>query len=357
MSEKISKNHDFSDLRTAGRKVMRINFFLILTGAFLFLFLCCMDLYQKRQWDKKISEYDHVQGIITKNQRVRKKSGKSTKTVSVIEYRFKYKNSEYYGSRIVYGETYFPPKKVGSKHTIIVNPDNPTESAAMIFYGRQFLKYGTAIWTFGLFAVLLFAAFMQFPFKTPPVPQKMLDYINSFPPEEIERLQQRNFEFAPQSKYVLRGNLKYSYQRYIRITNSFYGSFNFALLAIIIVNLSAVIIARAYFALIFVAILVLIVFLTRPFYVFFDMIEKRFGSSSKSNPVSVKEYHDFSDVVSLCIKQVSYHKSGPHFALFALKNDDSTVFITQVRPRKLVKLFNTAYDLVQIIGKIPIIAK
>lgn len=56
-----------------------------------------------------------------------------------------------------------------------------------------------------------------------------------------------------------------------------------------------------------------------------------------------------------CIRALTHSKGGLHFALFAVKKDNTAIYITQVAAAKLTKLCEITYEVAQIIGNVPVI--
>ena len=96
-------------------------------------------------WDSRVRNWRQVPGVILKTDRVKVRSGRSTKTVSRIEYEYRFEGRRYTGSRILYGGDFFPPAiKPGAPRKILVDPAAPAGSAAMLYYRGHWglLRYG-----------------------------------------------------------------------------------------------------------------------------------------------------------------------------------------------------------------------
>ena len=102
---------------------------MILLILFGFLSMC-----SQLAWNGYIKNWDKVDGVILKNTSKKVRSGKSYKRVADVEYQYTYKKRTYRGNRIVYDSKSFPDLKVGKKRQVIVNPENPQESAIMFWY-------------------------------------------------------------------------------------------------------------------------------------------------------------------------------------------------------------------------------
>ena len=109
-------------------------------------------------WDARVRNWTQVPGIILRNDRVRVSSGRSARTVSKIEYEYRFEGKRYTGSRILYDSDYFPERiKPGSPRKILVNPADPGKSAAMKWYRGHWglLRYGWPVFCFVVLAVNL----------------------------------------------------------------------------------------------------------------------------------------------------------------------------------------------------------
>ena len=109
-------------------------------------------------WDARVRNWRQVPGVILKNDREKVRSGRSTKTVSRIEYEYRFEGRRYTGSRILYGGDFFPPAiKPGAPRKILVDPAAPARSAAMLYYRGHWglLRYGGPAANFAGLAVVL----------------------------------------------------------------------------------------------------------------------------------------------------------------------------------------------------------
>ena len=110
-------------------------------------------------WDARIRRWTQVPGVILRNDRVRVSSGRSSRTVSKIEYEYRFKGKRYTGSRILYDSDYFPEWiKPGSPRKILVDPADPGKSAAMKWYRGHWgllFRYGWPVFCFIVLAVSL----------------------------------------------------------------------------------------------------------------------------------------------------------------------------------------------------------
>ena len=69
------------------------------------------------------------------------RDGKNTRQVSDIAYQYRYRGKTYASNRILYGKTWFPSGvRAGAGRRILVNPANPSESAAMIWYRKPYYR-------------------------------------------------------------------------------------------------------------------------------------------------------------------------------------------------------------------------
>jgi hypothetical protein len=208
-SQKNIQQNSWHSLVDRRRKAAKANFF-IFSGISLVIFLIIgIELYQIKKWDKKVETYDHVQGILLQHDRVTRGSGRNRRTVSEIEYSFNYKGHKYTGDKIAYGEKDYPLRKTGKTVNIIVNPAQPDNSAAMIYYGSNFAKYDV-VYVFGFMAALALVIAVTFLLTSKTaLPQKFIDLCESVPPEKRAELCSKVLTFSGIAKFTLNGSIKY----------------------------------------------------------------------------------------------------------------------------------------------------
>ena len=360
MKNKIKKNiqqNSWHNLVDRKRKAAKANFF-IFSGISLIIFLIIgIELYQIKKWDKKVQSYDHVQGILMKHDRVTRGSGRNRRTVSEIEYSFNYKGHKYTGNKIAYGEKNYPFRKTGKTVNIIVNPAQPDNSAAMIYYGSNFAKYDV-VYVFGFMAAfaLVIAVTFLLTSKTA-LPQKFIDLCESVPPEKRAELNSKVLTFSGIAKFTLNGSIKYKYRTYAIITNGIGKVADFIIFVILIGNVTGAIITKQPLILIPAAVLFFVALITRPVKIIFNLAEKTFTYKKFLNPAPSKNNHSFDDIAFLCIIPQHLPKGGLHFTLYIVKNDNEAIYITQVQPAQLVKLCNVTVELAELLGNVPLIVK
>ncbi|MBR1965496.1 MAG: DUF3592 domain-containing protein [Lentisphaeria bacterium] len=348
---------DWRGLAALQKKNAKTTFFILSGCSLVFLLIVILDFCQTRQWDKKASSYDHVQGILLKHDRVTRRSGRNRRTVSEIEYSFKYKGVQYTGNKIAYGEKDYPYRKSGKVINIIVNPSQPEDSAAMIYYGSNMSKYASSI-SLGIFwAILLIIAVTFLLTSKTALPQKFIDYCESVPPEKREELRSKPLSFCGIAKYTLNGSIKYKYHTYAIITSGVGKIADFIFFIILITNITGAIITQQVLILIPAAVLFFIILISRPVKVIFNLAEKTFTYKKFLTPAPTENTHSFDDISFLCITPKHHSKGGLHFALYIVKNDNEAIYITQVQPAQLAKLCNVAVELAELLGNVPLIVK
>ncbi|MBR2364224.1 MAG: DUF3592 domain-containing protein, partial [Lentisphaeria bacterium] len=161
---------------------------------FLILFLMCLILvitgiWNILLWNKRISSWDRVPGIILSNRIEKKRSGKTIKKVSAVSYKYKYKNRSYTGDRILYDSSEFPPwVKKGSTRTILVDPENPAKSAVMFTYkGHWYLLRYVPTVLFSILAIFFLTLFLRsLPERSFILPEKLQEYIQQSSPGTLK---------------------------------------------------------------------------------------------------------------------------------------------------------------------------
>ncbi len=337
-----------SDKSTVCIMLFIVGFFLLIGG---------MEFFQIRKWERKIASYDHVKGELLSHNRVRRGSGRSRRTVSEIKYRFNYKNHQYTGDDIVYGEDDFPPYKKGRVINIIVNPHDPSDSAAMVYFSSPLLKYGMAIFFAVIAAVMLMIILFKLLKSAAAPPQKFIDYVDAFPAEKIEQLRQKDIKVIEAPKFELAGSIKYKYQHFAVITNSIGKSAEIIFFILIFMNVIGAIATSQLIILIPAAVLLFIAFIIRPKKIIFDLIEKRFHSVRSFNFSKNKVFHDFKDIEFLTIVPMLKTKGGLNFTLFAVKNDGAAIYITQLSPGQINRLCDVTLEVASILDNPPVVVK
>ena len=365
MKKQQSNVCELNSLTEQRKKAAKVFSIMFAVGSLFLLLIAILDFCQIRKWDKKIAEYDHVQGIITHNQRITKGRGKSRHTVTEIKYTYNYKGRDYSGDRVVYKKSNFPTyKKAGTKHEIIVNPENPTDSAAMIHYSSPAMKYLTDTILAIMSGICLICALFHTTRKIS-LPQQLLDHEKSFPPEKIEELLQRKLNFIDAPKFTLSGRIKFKYHRFAVITNSV-GKISyiitFLLLFIALTGIASSIFSNDFhpkmlILLIPIAVPAVIIFCFRSGKVFFDLVEKYFYKSKKFHHGKVTEYHNFSDIEFFCIIPQTNSKGHITFVLYAVKKDNTAISITAVPVTGLKHLCDALIQLLPMFNNIPVVVR
>lgn len=99
--------------------------------------LFCLDLV----WEIRLLRWEQVSGVMIANRERTVRDGKNTKRVSEIAYQYRYRGKTYISNRILYGLTWFPSGvRAGDRRRILVNPANPSESAAMIWFRKPYYR-------------------------------------------------------------------------------------------------------------------------------------------------------------------------------------------------------------------------
>lgn len=314
-------------------------------------------------WDQKISTWDKVEGTILKNTTRRVRSGRSTKTVSDIQYKYRYRNVDLTGNKITYSKSRFPSHiKPGNRHTIIVNPANPSDSAALIEYKPQawFLKYLDII-CFGILALILWSTFFINLRKVRvEIPEKLYQYLKETDEEKIAQLcdESNNLELRPFCNFLLPG---IHYPRadyfYIKVGNSKALKIVMGLIFLQFM-ISAIIVP---FMLPVALGILCIIFALRDSKIIFDLETKRIIRSRKLHPVKIKDKHkcDFDTIKYFIVKKIiaSNKKGGEMLTLFAVTNENQAFPITKVSTKKVNLMLSMLAEVLPAIGKYPVIFK
>ena len=99
-------------------------------GLILFAFFAFFLGFQLH-WQLRINNWVKCRGTILKNNYI----SKGKKRYSEIYYSYQFDGKTFYGNKIICGEKTFPRNvKPGTERSILVDPDNPDRSAAMVYY-------------------------------------------------------------------------------------------------------------------------------------------------------------------------------------------------------------------------------
>ena len=186
-------------------------------------------------------------------------------------------------------------------------------------------------------------------------PQNFVDYVESFPPEKYKLLCQKNIKVIEAPKFTLSGSVKYKYRHYAEVTNSIGKIAETIFFILIIMNLTGAIITSQIIILIPAAVLLFIVIIQRPKKVIFDIADKRFCVVRIPRFGREKIYHDFSDIECLAIYPMVHNKGGLYFTLFAVKKDDSAIYITRGPSSHFNRLCNVSLEVAAILDNAPIV--
>ena len=328
-------------------------------GALLFLLLFTFELTTQLNWNHRIRTWEQVDGVILKHERKRVKSGKSTKTISQLEYRYNYKNKVYTGDKIAYGNNTYPINvKRGAIRKILVNPANPAESAAMFTYRgipgviMRYFKTGFFGFIVSIIGVLCYSTAAKKPYTTP---DKLLRYLaeNPAPVSGNKRKKKK----IVSSVITLSGVPRQYDERYLLLPGGGSKTGKILILLPILPLLPAV-----FFGLhavwVFIAIWGFVAFTVwLPQTLVFDLQEKKFFRCRifKGEKIKKAKSTAFDNWESLELNRVSAGKQGFQIQLTANSKDGNSIAICQVPLSRLPLLLDMLPDFAEKLGKLPII--
>lgn len=328
----------------------------------LMLALVIWGVCRQLAWDERVRSWDKADGIILKNTTKRVRSGKSTKTVADVEYEYTYKGTSCTGTRIVYDSDTFPKLKPGAHRQVIVNPEDPRDSAIMFWYsGYWWLMRYTDCMFFGLIFLIMSGIFTSLVTrKVPAVPESLKKYLKTFSQEEFDTALKRERPGIPLAGVEMNQPMEYREDsRYgiLRARRSPGSRIVFALVLLAGVALAVAVpvvwfgvaITGAVFAL-----------MSLPAMTVFDFQEKKIYRCRRFRPEKFASMRSvsFSEIDHLSVSvsvQSKRNRSGRRIGLFAVKQDGTQVPICGAVYRNLGVLLELLPDLAEKMGHLPIL--
>lgn len=328
------------------------NTFLCLASIFTF-FIGTHEMTKQLMWNDHIKNWDKVDGIILKNTTKRVSSGKSSKKVADVEYKYTYKGRQYLGTKIVYDSSTFPDLRVGSRWQVIVNPEKPQECAIMFWYRGywKFIRWIECSFYFLeslVFAIFFIKSFLQ---KKITIPETLKNYINSIPPERFYAALNTEQPEAVLNCIELEKEMKYSLDLRYGIIKQTVSIFTYIIWGI----LTLIAGIMTVFSPLGLVILIVIGFAAHSLYsprmTVFDFHEKKFFCCKRFDPEKTEQMKalSFADIDHLCCNTVSRY-----IGVFAVTHDGHKLPLFKVTKRNLELLFKLLPELADKIGHLPI---
>ena len=314
-------------------------------------------------WNKRVRTWDKADGIILKNTTKRVRSGKHTKTVADVAYEYTYKGTRYTGTRIVYDSESFSDLEVGAHRQVIVNPENPRDSAIMVWYrGYWWLMRYTHCMFFGLIFLvmsgILISLLMR---KIPAVPESLKKYLKTFSPEQLQAARKREHSAVPVVGIGMNQPMEYREDfRYgiIRARQSKFSCFVFASVLLAGIALGFVV-PVVWFGVVIVGLVITFLFIM-PWMTVFDFEEKKIYRCRRFHPEKFDSMKSvpFSEIDHLSVSvsvQSKRNRNAGFIGLFAVKQDGAKVPICGVWRRDLGLLLELLPELAEKMGHLPIL--
>ena len=320
-------------------------------------------VFRQLAWDDRVRAWDKVDGIILRNTTKRVRSGKHTRNVADVAYEYTYKGTRCTGTRIVYDSDTFPKLKPGAHQQVIVNPEDPRDSAIMFWYsGYWWLMRYTDCMFFGLIFLIMSGIFTSLVTrKVPAVPESLKKYLKTFSQEQLQAAWKREkpgftltFDIEANRPVEYREDSRYGI---IRERKSKFSCFVFAA-----VLLAGIALAFAV-PLVWLGVAItgtVIFFLFFPWMTVFDFQEKKMYRCRRFRPEKFDSMRSVSfseiDHLSVSVSVQSKRKnSGRRIGLFAVKQDGTQVPICGAVYRNLGVLLELLPDLAEKMGHLPIL--
>lgn len=327
------------------------------------LIVVIVSLCNTFSWDAKIKKWQCVEGTVIQNETRRVRSGKKTRTIRNIRYKYRWQNLELTGSDVTYNKSNFPSfVKVGTKHPVIVNPDNPNESAALVKFSSKstFVKYMDSI-IFGFITLIVWIILLStLPKGKVSVPEKLYQYLKHTDLKTVEELykEAEKYDFQPFCQFMMP---KIYYPRadyfYFKIGSGT------ALKIVLFLMLLQFLISAVFvpFMLIIAAGILFLLFILRNSKIIFDMEKRCILRSHELYPRAVKDKNKYElDTIKFFVlkKTVSSSKKGGiMLTWFAVTHDGRVLPITKVSIKNINTMLNNLAEILPLIGNYPLIFK
>ena len=333
-------------------------------------------IFQQVTWNKNVRTWDKAEGILLKNTTKRVSRGKRSVTVSDVEYQFTYHGRQYSGTRIVYDSDDFPPLKIGTHCTIIVNPKNPIDCAILIPSGKS---DGFSRWLSGMdfyfLAILLIPGLIyliKVANKRIIVPDELKNYIASFSPEQFFSARDRERLPDPLDTPELTRPMEYQQENRYGIMQKHGYKSVYAACAVLPLGFAVgAIFSRDYYPVLLLIAALTVVLMAGIIWLYyhlntgemtvFDFQEKKIfhGRCRRFSPENIKEMEVVSfskiDHLSLSLFEIEQGtKSGSmmvkHIGLLAVKSDGDGIPLCKASKTNLPRLFALLPDLAEKMG-------
>lgn len=322
------------------------------------LWIATWSMINQFSWDKRIKNWDKVEGIILKNTTKRVPAGKRTKEVANVEYKYTYKNRQYHGTKIVYDSDDFPALKVGSTRQVIVNPENPQECAIMFWYrgNWKFLRWSKSVCFYLLsliFAIIFLRTVYQ---KKIIVPDNLKNYLNSIPPEWFHAALTKEFAIATLNNIELRKKMEYRQNFRYGIVRESTSKFTYAILSVLLVFAvtASIVIPLCWIVVIIIGFVLYAVYAPRT--MVFDFQAERFFGCRNFKTEKAEKFKSipFSRVDHLCLNKIENKQSCLFIGVFAVTYDGYKIPLFRASRKHLGLLFELLPELAEKMGHLPI---
>ena len=328
-------------------------FFTVLT-----LGLGVWEMTEQLTWDKHIKTWDKVDGILLKNTTKRFSKGKRTEEIADVEYKYRYKGKQYYGTKIVYDSDSFPALKVGSKRQVIVNPEKPQECAIMFWYRGKWglLRWGKCVF-FCLVSLGFAIAFSRtfFPKKII-IPETLKNYIKSFPAERFYAALDTEHPAAAFNNVGLQQKMEYLQNFRYGVIRQNVSRFTYVIWSVLLL----LAVTTAFFVPVcWIAVIIIggvVYSLYFPRITVFDFQEKKFFCCKCFRPEKAEKMKalSFEKVDHLCCNILSNRNTDPFIGVFAVTHDGYKLPLFSVTKKRLDLLFELLPELAEKMGHLPI---
>ena len=355
------RQSEIPDMQIWTYNVLRTPRSLLLIFGFAAIFTLALgiaDMSGQLSWNQRIRNWDKVNGIILKNSTKRISSGKSTKKVADVEYRFTYKKRQYTGNKIVYDSDSFPDLKVGKRRQVIVNPENPNENAIMFWYRGYWgiLRWVKCIFLYlaSLFwSVIFFHGICK---KAVIVPDALKNYIAAIAPERFFAAKNMELPAVAHRGLVMSCPMAYSPDQRFGIIRQRISVVGYLVVGVLLLLAAAVALFVPY-CWILVAVIGYIGYsLYAPRVLVFDFAERKIYSGHRFDPEKRRNMKSlsFSEIDHLSLRVLIGGGERKTILLLAVKSNGSNILLCKVSDRHLDKLFDLLPVIAGKMGDLPI---
>ena len=195
LTQKLAENRQLPSLLTPwlkqrqkskGKELLAIAVVTLICSAFY-----TADLLR---WVWIVENWQPHEVLIQERGQKKVRRNRRTRTIDTVRYTYQWNGKSYQGDSILFANSYLPSRiKPGRQWFCLVNPSDPADSYLTTGQGdRRYRGRFIVPGVIGIIGgVLLLFALRSFRRKPPQIPPELLEYINTFPKAELNKLNRR----------------------------------------------------------------------------------------------------------------------------------------------------------------------